>query len=121
MNDLNRRMNVNVRDLNSYRLIYNLPFMSKVLEKAVSNSSNFSIVFQFAYKQLHSTETAPQKVHNNISLNVATGKVTALTLLDLFASFDTNDYSVLLDRPSDWYAILSTVLTWTRSFLINRF
>ena len=50
-----------------------------------------------------------------------TGKVTALTLLDLSAAFDTIDYSVLLDRLSDWYGISGTALTWIRSFLINRF
>ena len=53
--------------------------------------------FQSAYKQFHSTETALLKVHNNISLNMDTGKVTPLTLLDLSAAFDTIDYSVLLD------------------------
>jgi len=51
-----------------------------------------------------------------------TGKVTALTLLDLSAAFDTVDYSVLLDRLSDWYGTSDTALTWRiRSFLINRF
>jgi len=49
-----------------------------------------------------------------------TGKVTALTLLDLFAAFDTIDYSIL-DRLSDWYGISGTALTWIRSFLIYRF
>jgi len=50
-----------------------------------------------------------------------TGKVTALTLLGLFAAFDTIDYSVHLDRLSDWYGIFGTALTWIHSLLINRF
>ena len=52
--------------------------------------------------------------------NLDTGKVIALTLLDLFAAFDTIDYSVLLDRLSDWYGIVGTAFTWISSFLINR-
>ena len=58
---------------------------------------------QSAYKQIHSSETALLKVHNDIALNIDTGKVTVLTLLDLSAAFDTIDYSVLLGRLSDWY------------------
>jgi len=50
-----------------------------------------------------------------------TGKVTALTLVDLSAAFDTINYSLLLDRLSDWHGISGTALTWIRSFLINRF
>jgi len=68
-----------------------------------------------AYKQCLSTETALQKVHNETALNIDTGKATALTLLDLSPAFDTTDYSVLLDRISDWYGISGTALTWIRS------
>ena len=50
-----------------------------------------------------------------------TGQVTALTLLDLSASFDTIDYSVILDHLSYLYGISDGALTWIRSFLINRF
>jgi len=39
------------------------------------------------------------------TLNTHTGKVTALTLLDLSPAFDTIDYSVLLDHISDWSGI----------------
>ena len=93
---------------NSYRPISNLSLISKVLEKVVSRLLNvhlncnhhMSNVFQSAYKQFHSTEIALLKVYNDIPLNMDTGKVTALTLLDLSAAFDTIDYSVLLDRLS---------------------
>jgi len=115
-------------DLNSYRPISNLSFISKVLEKAVScrlnvhlNCNHLYNVFQSAYKQFHSTETTLLKALSDIILNMATGKVTALTLLDLSTAFDTIDYSFLLDRLSDCYGMSGTALTWIRSFLINRF
>ena len=41
-------------------------------------------------------------------------------ILDLSVSFDTIDYSVLLDRLSGLYGILGTALTSIHSFLINR-
>ena len=47
--------------------------------------------------------------------------LTALTLLDLSAAFDTIDYSVLLDRLSDGYGLSGTAFSWIRSFLVNRF
>jgi len=52
---------------------------------------------------------------------MATGKVRALMLLDLYAAFDTIDYSVLLDCCSNWYGISGIPHTWICSFLINRF
>jgi len=85
------------------------------------NCNHLSNVFESAYKQFHSTETALLKVHNDISLNMDTGKVTALTLLDLSAAFDTIDYFILVDCLSDWYSILGISLTWIRSFVIHRF
>ena len=111
-------------DLSSYRLISNLSFISKVLEKVVScllnvhlNCNRLSNVFHSAYKQFHFTETALLKVHNDISLNIAT----TLILLDLSAPFDTIDYSVLLDLASDCYGISGTALTWIHSFSTNSF
>ena len=104
--------------INSYTCISisNLSFISKVLEKVVFcrlnvhlNCSHLFNVCQSLYKQFVSTENALLKVHNDISLNMDTGKVTALTLLDLSASFNTIDYSVLLGRFSDWYGISGTV------------
>ena len=64
-----------------YRPISNLTFISKLLENVVSNRFNvysdcnhLSNVFQSAYKQFHSTETALLKIHNDILLNIDTGK-----------------------------------------------
>jgi len=89
--------------------------------KLLLNCNHLSNIFQSAYRQFHSTETSLLKVHNDISLNMNTGKVTALILLDLSAAFDTIDYFILLDCLSDWYSILGISFTWIRSFVIHRF
>ena len=60
---------------------------------------------QSAYRKHHSTESALLKVHNDIIISMEKGEITALTLLHLFAAFDTIDHATLTDRPSDWYGI----------------
>ena len=40
------------------------------------------------------------------------GKVTALTLLDLSAAFDTRDHTVLLRRLDDWFGVTRKALDW---------
>ena len=77
-------------------------------------------MLQSAYKQFHSTETALLKVHNDINLNIDNGKVTALTLFDLSAAFDTIDHNILITRLSTWYGISGTALSWFTSYLTDR-
>ena len=48
------------------------------------------------------------------------GEVTALTLLDFSAAFDTNDHATLTDRLSDWYGISGQAQIWFSSYLQNR-
>jgi len=48
-------------------------------------------------------------------------KITCLTLLDLFAAFDTIDHFIPLERLSSWFRISSTALSWIKSYLLNRF
>ena len=47
------------------------------------------------------------------------GEVTALTLLDLSAAFDTIDHGTLTDRLSDWYGISDQGQIWFSSYLQN--
>ena len=83
-------------NLTSYRPISNLSFISKLLDKNVScrlnlHCNHLSNVFQFAYKQFHSTKNALPNIHNDIAVSMDIRKVTALTPLDLSAPFDTID------------------------------
>ena len=48
------------------------------------------------------------------------GEVTALTLLDLSAAFDTIDHATLTDRLSHWYGISGQAQIWFSSYLQNR-
>ena len=94
----------------NYRPVPNLGFISKLIENVVASeissfieSTNKSNNFQSAYKQLHSTGTALLKIYNDVLTAVDGGKVTALTLLDLSAAFDTINHSIFLRRLEKWY------------------
>ena len=96
----------------NYRPVYNLSFISKILEKVVAyrlqallKNKNLSNPLQSAYRNHHSTESTLLKVHNDIILSMDQGKVTALTLLDLSDAFDTIDHATLTNTLSDWYGI----------------
>ena len=52
--------------------------------------------------EFHAAETALPKIHNDILSSMDAGKVTALTLLDLSAAFDTINYTILLRRLDVW-------------------
>ena len=69
----------------------------------------------------HSTETALLKIHSDILASMDAGKVTALTLLDLSAAFDTIDHTILLSRLDDWFGVTGKALYWFESYLTGRF
>ena len=111
----------------NYRPVSNLNFISKILERVVVvqlqthlDEAGLMIAFQSAYRKHHSTESALLNTQNDILLNMAKGSVTALTLLDLFAAFDTIDHTILLDRLSVYYGISELVLVWFKSYLSGR-
>ena len=127
VNPLLKKTSLSKEDLNSYRPVSNLSFISKILEKVVASrlrshisSYCLSNVSQSDYKEFHSTETALLKVHNDVTLNIDKGKVTALTLLDLSAAFDTIDHGILIKHLSLLYGISGTALNWFLSYLTGR-
>ena len=57
----------------------------------------------------HSTETALLYIKNEFHLSLLHAEPTALVLLDLSATFDTNDHDVLVKCLKSWFGVCSTV------------
>ena len=113
-------------DIKIYRPLSNLNLVSNI-EKDIANQirshlerNDLSNQYQSAYKKIHSSETALLKVENDIILNMDEGRVTALTLLDLSAAFDTLDHSSITNLLSTLYGIDVIALDWFVSYLSYR-
>ena len=122
-----KKPSLSTDDLNNFRLISNLNFISKILEKVVASriqshlsSNSLSSSFQSAYRIFHSTETTLLKIHNDLILVMDRGEVTSLILLDLSADFDTVDHSILLTRLQNWFGLDGLSLDWFTSYLSSR-
>ena len=102
-------------ELNNYRPLSNLPFISKILEKVVFSQifphleiNDLLEFFQSAYRPFHSTETALINIFNDLLCAADAGKVSVLTMLDLSAAFDTIDHSILLERLKTTFGLYFT-------------
>ena len=75
---------------------------------------------QSAYRNHHSTETVPIKVHSDILLNMDNHSVTQLILLDLNAAFDTIDHDILIAMLQNRVGVDDSALRWFQSYLSDR-
>ena len=80
----------------NFRPVSNLPYASKMIERAAANQmvehmkrNNLFEPLQSAYKEGHSTETALLKVQNDLLVAMDNQRVSILVLLDISAAFDT--------------------------------
>ena len=111
----------------NFRPVSNLPFISKVVEKAalqqllVHCEKNAPLPkFQSGFRKYHSTETALLKVQNDILMSMDNKEVTLLVLLELSAAFDTIEHSILLNILQQDLGVVGTALNWFDSFLSGR-
>jgi hypothetical protein len=112
--------------MKSYRPIYNLAVLSKILEKFILSQllqhlrSNCLLPSVHSAYRHHSTETAIKKVASDILSSIDWGNVSLLCSLDLTAAFDTVDHSILLTRLQVSFGFSATVLDWLESFVRHR-
>ena len=111
----------------NYRPVSNLPFNSKILEKAILvqfnqylNENNLQEKMQSAYRKYHSTETALVKLQNDLMHALDHKKACILVLLDLSAAFDTVNHAALLKTLEIEFGVKNTALKWFESYLTNR-
>ena len=110
------------------RPISNLQFVSKVTERAVFDQlythaidNDLFPLFQSAYREFHSTETALLRVVNDILFNMNRKHVSLLVLLDLSAAFDIVDHhTILLNRLEISFGVTGSALDWISSYLSGR-
>ena len=114
-------------DLANYRPVSNLPFLGKLIERAVHQQlmdhladNHLLPPRQSAYRPNHSTETALLSIYNDLLLAADQNNASALLLLDLSAAFDTLDHQILLARLANHCGIRGTANDWFRSFLADR-
>ena len=122
-----KKPSLDKNDLNNYRPISNLPYLSKVLERVACsqlqhhlNANDLLSSFQSAYRPNFSTETALLRVQNDILVSLDRGDDVILVLLDLSAAFDTIDHSIFLWRLENRFGIKGAALEWFKSYLSDR-
>ena len=106
-------------ELKKYRPVSNISFIGKVIEKAGISQFNehmekndLTEVFQSAYKNKHSTETALLKVKDDITRALDKNHPAFVIMLDLSAAFDTIDHGILFHQFKHDFGIKSTALQW---------
>ena len=122
-----KKSNADRNSLKNYRPVANLPFLSKVIEKAASrqvmnhvDSNYLGELLQSSYKRHHSTETALLKVKNDLLCSLDNNKAVLMVLLDMSAAFDTVDHDILLDRLESKFCIKHMVKSWFSTYLRDR-
>ena len=83
------------------------------------DSSNTSNHYQSAYRKFHLTGSALLNIHNDILASLNAGKVTAVTLFDLSAAFDTIDHTIILRRFDDWFGVTGKALDQFKLYLTD--
>ena len=120
------KANKDPKNLNSYRPVTSLSFISKLIENVVHeqlinflNKNKLLPKYQSAYRYKHSTSTALLKIKNDIITLLAKGENIIYITLDLSSAFDTILHKNLLECLEN-IGLCGTTLNWFQSYLSDR-
>ena len=113
--------------VSNYRPIFNLPYLSKLLERAIKSQrlahldgNGSQPECQSAYRKSHSTESALLKISSDALAAADVDMLTLMGFLDLSAAFDCVDHEIFLRRAEVSFGILENASCWIRSYLDGR-
>ena len=113
-------------EINNYRPISVLPFISKIFEKVMFkrifnfiSSHNILTPYQFGFQPKRNTTQALLCATHNIVSAMERGDATVGVLLDFQKAFDTVQHSILVNKLAK-YGIRGIALDWIRDYLNNR-
>ena len=126
LSPLLKKANLDLEDCN-YRLVSNLTFISKLMEKAMLHQieehldlNMLNITYQLAYRKYHSCETALIKFMHDILWNMEKGKITTSIAIDFSTAFDTVDHYILIQTLEQSFGVHSVALNWFKEYLRDR-
>lgn len=107
--------------LSNYRLVSNLAFLTKLVERfvIVRICEHFALRYllppvQLAYIPYHSTETALPRVFDDLLLTIDNGDDSLLVPLHMSAAFPSVDHDILIRRLEIYFGVSGTALDWVR-------
>ena len=108
----------------NYRPVSNLPFLSKVVEKAAlkqfikhCNENSLLPNYQSAYRKHYSCKTALVKLFDDLLWSMEKQKVNLLVAINLSATFDMVDHGILIDVLNTAFNVGGKSLDWFKSYL----
>ena len=112
-----KKPNLDPEILDNYRPVSNLPYLSKILERAVADqlqahldTNGLHVKFQSAYRRGHSTETTLHRILNDLLVMIDGGNNAVLVLLDLLQRLHTE---IGLDGSAlDWFSSYLSCRSW---------
>ena len=111
----------------NYRSVSNLPYISKLVEKAIleqinlpCNTHNLLPDYQSGYSENRSCETVLLKLTNDLLWSMGRKNVTVMITLSLSVAFDTVDHKVLLSNLQNNIGISGMSLEWFKNYLTPR-
>ena len=123
-----KKPSLNPDDLNSFRPISNLSFLSKIIERVVvkhavrpsrrSERASSSQTISLPTIPFHQVSSAGRTQRHRTRFD--DGHVAALALLDLSSAFDSVDHSTLLSILRSRFSVTEQPLEWFCSYLTGR-